>query len=143
MIRQTRYTDLSKIEEIERDSFIDPWNFKMLSDAFLSNGFLGLTFIEDGEVLGYVFGKKILNEAEIELIAVKKSHRRKGVAKALLGEFLAVIKTMGVSDVFLEVRRSNVIAQSLYEKTGFNYVAVRANYYAGIEDALIMKKRIN
>ena len=143
MIRKTLYTDLNKIEEIERESFIDPWNVKMLSDAFLSNGFLGLTYESDGEIIGYVFGKTVVDEAEIELIAVKSTRRKQGVGKALLAEFLSAVKLSGVTDVFLEVRRSNIAAQAMYEKAGFTYVAVREKYYGGLEDALIMKKRLN
>ena len=143
MIRKTLYTDLNKIEEIERESFIDPWNVKMLSDAFLSNGFLGLTYESDGEIIGYVFGKTVVDEGEIELIAVKKTHRKQGVGKALLAEFLSAVKSSGVTDVFLEVRRSNIAAQALYEKTGFTYIAVREKYYGGVEDALVMKKRLS
>ena len=143
MIRKTLYTDLNKIEEIERESFIDPWNVKMLSDAFLSNGFLGLTYESDGEIIGYVFGKTVVDEGEIELIAVKKTHRKQGVGKALLTEFLAAVKSIGVTDVFLEVRRSNIAAQALYEKAGFTYIAVREKYYGGVEDALVMKKRLS
>lgn len=143
MIRKTLYTDLNKIEEIEKESFIDPWNVKMLSDAFLSNGFLGLTYESDGEIIGYVFGKTVVDEAEIELIAVKSTRRKQGVGKALLAEFLAAVKSIGVTDVFLEVRRSNIAAQALYEKAGFTYIAVRENYYGGVEDALVMKKRLS
>lgn len=143
MIRKTLYTDLNKIEEIERESFVDPWNVEMLSDAFLSNGFLGLTYESDGEVIGYVFGKTVVDEAEIELIAVKSTRRKQGVGKALLSEFLSAVKSIGVTDVFLEVRRSNAAAQMLYEKAGFTYIAVREKYYGGVEDALIMKKRLS
>ena len=142
MIRPTLYTDLKAIEVIEKSSFSDPWNVKMLSDAFLSNGFIGLTCEENGEILGYAFGKTVLNEGEIELIAVEKKHRKKGIGGALLNEFLAAVKERGVTDVFLEVRRSNAKAQSLYEKAGFTYIAVREKYYGGVEDALIMKKRL-
>lgn len=142
MIRPAAFTDLKEIEIIEKDSFSDPWNIKMLSDAFLANGFIGLTAEENGEVIGYIFGKKVLTEAEVELIAVKKERRKNGVGRALLTGFLAAVKACGVTDVFLEVRRSNEAAQSLYEKCGFTYVAVREKYYGGSEDALIMKKRL-
>lgn len=142
MIRPVLFTDLKEIEAIEKDSFIDPWNIKMLSDAFLANGFIGFSAVENGEVIGYIFGKTVLTESEIELIAVKKERRKKGIGRALLTEFLSAVSSAFVTDVFLEVRRSNEAAQSLYEKCGFTYVAVREKYYGGKEDALIMKKHI-
>jgi ribosomal-protein-alanine N-acetyltransferase len=46
-----------------------------------------------------------------------------------------------VSNLFLEVRRSNKNAILLYEKKGFNEVGIRPNYYKttnGNEDAILM-----
>ena len=47
--------------------------------------------------------------------------------------------------MFLEVRASNQVAQSLYEQMGFNEVGVRHNYYPafrGREDAIVLAKEI-
>ena len=42
----------------------------------------------------------------------------------------------------LEVRRSNIPAQKLYEKHGFKQIAIRNNYYDNTEDALIYEKEL-
>ncbi len=47
----------------------------------------------------------------------------------------------GALNMFLEVRVSNKVAISLYEKKGFNEMAIRPRYYPaenGREDAMLM-----
>jgi ribosomal-protein-alanine N-acetyltransferase len=51
---------------------------------------------------------------------------------------------LGAASLTLEVRRSNVAAQRLYAKSGFQEVGVRTNYYAQpVEDALVLFKTIS
>ena len=47
----------------------------------------------------------------------------------------------GCFNCWLEVRRSNLVAKSLYLRVGYQQVGVRKGYYAcqdGREDALVM-----
>ena len=39
--------------------------------------------------------------------------------------FKEYVKSRDITQIFLEVRESNTLAQKLYEKTGFRKVAVR------------------
>ena len=49
----------------------------------------------------------------------------------------------GVREVFLEVRVSNVGAQKLYHRYGFEEVGRRRNYYLEpVEDALVMRREL-
>lgn len=86
------------------------------------------------------------DEAEIIDFRVDKAMRRLGVGRYLLAETLAVLNMSGVITVFLEVRRSNVAAITLYENAGFATIGVRNNYYetaSGREDALLMRHDSN
>jgi len=52
-------------------------------------------------------------------------------------------KRRGVATVLLEVRPSNFAAIRLYEKTGFQTIGVRPNYYPQTrETALVMSKSL-
>ena len=74
-------------------------------------------------------------EREILNIAVAPRFRRRGVADLLLSSELA----SGCS-YFLEVRESNVAAQTLYRKFGFKEVGRRKKYYANPpETAIVMR----
>ena len=54
---------------------------------------------------------------------------------------LADAAASGARRTFLEVRRSNVAAQQLYESLGFTVASVRRNYYTQPEeDALVLAR---
>ena len=139
-VRKWLFSDIKEILEIEKASFKDAWSMEMLADLFLSNGFYGLVAVENDKICGYIAIKYVLDEGEINIVATTIESRRKGVATLLLESAEKELFLKGVKKLFLEVRRSNLNAQALYEKCGYKYVAVRQNYYQGEEDALIMSK---
>ena len=139
-VRKWLFSDIKEILEIEKNCFKDAWSMEMLADLFLSNGFYGLVAVENDKICGYVAIKYVLDEGEINIVATNLESRRKGVAMLLLESAEKELLLKGVKKLFLEVRRSNLNAQALYEKCGYKYVAVRQNYYQGEEDALIMSK---
>ena len=60
----------------------------------------------------------------------------------LLIKLFDVCKTFNCEDITLEVRASNIPAQNLYKKFGFNEEGLRKGYYQdNNEDAIIMWKR--
>ena len=136
MIRSWLASDNPAVAKIERESFSDPWSQSMLDQSFLSPAFKG--FVEDdGGIKGYV-GIICYGDAEIALIAVDPSFRKRGIGKKLLGHAVAFAKENGAENVFLEVRKSNEPAKALYSGFGFNAIAVRPKYYADGEDAIVM-----
>ncbi len=139
-VRPWLFSDIKEILIIEKECFKDAWSMEMLADLFLSNGFYGLVCEDGGKIVGYIAVKYVLDEGEINLVAVKKQSQRKGVATLLLNTAEKELKEKGVNKLFLEVRRSNLNAQALYEKCNYKYIAVREKYYNGLEDALIMSK---
>ena len=76
-------------------------------------------------------------------ITVSKDHQKKGFGKKILEKFIYQSKVLGATVIFLEVRVSNELAISFYEKYGFKRDAIRYNYYNGNpkEDALLMSKQ--
>lgn len=139
-IRKWLFKDNLVIAKIEKECFKDPWTMQMISDTFMLDNFLGFVAEEDGEIVGYIALTYCLEEAEINIIAVSEKFRKKGIASELLKKTQTALLKLGVKKLFLEVRRSNEPAQSLYEKNGFTYIGVRPGYYKGVEDALIMSK---
>lgn len=97
--------------------------------------------VDSGKVTGYLAFEQIADEGGIIELAVHPDRRRQGIAKRLIET--AVDGTKGLSEIFLEVRGSNLSAISLYGSLGFERIAVRKNYYdSPKEDAVIMKKNI-
>lgn len=92
-----------------------------------------------GGVVGMIDVWLILDEAHIATLAVHPDYRGNGIASKLLGLVLHEAYQRGASQAMLEVRASNLIAQSLYRKFGFQTVHRRRRYYIdNKEDALLM-----
>lgn len=139
-IRKWLYADNLSVYKIEKESFSDAWTKEMISDTFIQDNFIGFVAEEDGKVVGYIALTYCLDEAEINIIAVTREFRRKGIASKLLEKTYETLSPMGVDKIFLEVRRSNKSAQNLYKKQGFEVIGVRPKYYKGVEDAILMRK---
>lgn len=96
----------------------------------------------DGKIIGYIGISYVLDSADIISIVVHKDYTQKGIATLLLQEIFAFAKENNIQKIMLEVRRSNIPAQKLYEKHGFKQIAIRNNYYDNTEDALIYEKEL-
>jgi len=89
---------------------------------------------------GFLIARGILDEWEIENIAISGPARRRGLGTRLLGEFLDQARARGARAVFLEVRESNRAACALYEKWSFEESGRRPRYYSDpIEDAILYR----
>jgi ribosomal-protein-alanine N-acetyltransferase len=101
---------------------------------------IALVVEQDGNVVGFIVGRQVDDEWEIENIAVTGAARRCGSGSRLVGELLDLVRSRGGKSVFLEVRESNRAARSLYEKWAFIEVGRRKTYYQNPpEDALVLK----
>ncbi len=78
-------------------------------------------------------------EEHVTTIAVRDSYRRQGVGEGLLISLIDLAFQFKAQVVTLEVRVSNDLARSLYQKYGFNTAGTRRHYYTDNgEDAYIM-----
>ena len=131
---------LPQVAALEKLCFpADPWSEGLFRDALESpHTVLLMAEGEDGGVLGYAVLSAVLDEGNLDNIAVAPQFRRQGVADALLSALTEFGRT-SLSILFLEVRASNLPAIALYEKHGFVPVGRRKNYYeTPREDAILM-----
>ena len=102
---------------------------------------------DEGKVVGYAMTLTVLEEITLMDIAVCRSWRKQGVGEQLLSAIEEEAIRTDKANIFLEVRENNLPARRLYQKYGFEKVALRKNYYPGIdnpnqrENAVIMEKR--
>ena len=90
-------------------------------------------------IVGFTSMWVMADEAHITNIAVSQSHQRRGIGELLLMSIIDLANELKASIVTLEVRVSNLSAQNLYRKYGFEQVGLRRNYYTdNREDALLM-----
>jgi ribosomal-protein-alanine N-acetyltransferase len=143
-VRQGEAADLPRLVEIASHSATAAqWNqteyHQLFAPAPLQNR-ATLVIEQNSGVVGFIVGRQVGNEWEIENIAVTGSARRCGLGTRLLGEFLDLVRDRGGKEIFLEVRESNLAARALYEKWAFVEAGRRKGYYQGpSEDALVLK----
>jgi [ribosomal protein S18]-alanine N-acetyltransferase len=134
--------DMGEIMAIERDSFPNPWSENMFRGEMtnpIARILVGRADTASGKpVAGYVVYWRVADEIHLQNIAVRKDQRRKKFASRLLLAAVQLSRLEKARWVTLEVRRSNLPAQNLYEKFGFSVKGVRSGYYSDTgEDALI------
>lgn len=139
IIREARAQDEAGCIAIERASFGDPWSDESFTRLVtVQREHIRIAEVQ-GTVVGYWVGSRIDDEAELANLAVDPARRRSGVGGQLLDHFLKHVGAHQRTTVFLEVRASNVGAQELYMRRGFEPLHRRKGYYSHpTEDAVVM-----
>lgn len=141
-VRIAKSSDLDDIYELDVQTFAMPWSKEALSYDILENDNAFVIVAEyEGKFAGYADIWTVLDEADLNSIAVRVDFRRKGIGDAIMLAMTEMLSANGVATINLEVRVSNMPAIKLYKKYGFNECGVRPGYYLDNgEDALIMKR---
>ncbi len=140
-IRPMERRDCKAIYELEKQCFLGAtaWDFDSILSILDYDTNLYFVCCEEEEVVGYVGLMMAADEGIITTVAVLPSKRRMGIADVLIKKIIESAKEKAITQIFLEVRKSNDPAIALYEKHGFSYVGTRKNYYdEPREDANIM-----
>ena len=140
-IRNVSRGDLERVYDIEKESFRDPYPPAFINFLYDIDQKTFLVAEKDGTVVGYIIASADRDRGHIISIAIHPSERRKEIGRALMGEMLKILEDIGVATVRLEVRKSNIEAQKLYELLGFKYSHDLDKYYSD-EDALVYLKSL-
>ena len=138
-------SDLPHVTDLERRAFSHPWSTEVfLRELRLPFSKILLARLADvpGGVVGYLCRWLTGEALEIQNVAVHPDWRRRSIGRRLVEHALAEAAAAGADRALLEVRRSNFPALTLYHMLGFRETAVRHQYYADGEDALLMELRL-
>lgn len=92
------------------------------------------------DILGFLIATRAGDDFELTDLGTAPAHRRCGVASALLEALIESARSLGLRQIFLEVRTSNAGARALYDNLGFHLVGERKNYYRDpVENALCLR----
>ena len=151
--------DIPRVHQIDLLSFSMPWSERSYRFEVTENSHSLLLVAEaippgglairpdspdgtpDGQVdlVGMIVIWVIMDEAHVATIATHPDFRGQGIGRRLLARGLLAAYERGARLAYLEVRRSNQVAQKLYEQFGFKVVGERPRYYQdNNEDALLM-----
>jgi [ribosomal protein S18]-alanine N-acetyltransferase len=142
--RLTSDADLDAVVALEAASFTNPWSRDMLARELEppTAARVYVLRLPGAPVAAFCSCWVIADELHVNTIAVDPDRRRQGLGLALMEAVLAVVADEGVTRATLEVRRSNVAAQRLYRRLGFEVAGYRKKYYTHPEeDALILWRR--
>ncbi|XP_002717041.3 N-alpha-acetyltransferase 11 [Oryctolagus cuniculus] len=150
-IRNARPDDLMNMQHC--NLLCLPENYQMKYYFYHGLSWPQLSYIaedEDGKIVGYVLAKMEedpddVPHGHITSLAVKRSHRRLGLAQKLMDQASrAMIESFSAKYVSLHVRKSNRAALHLYSDTlNFQVSEVEPKYYADGEDAYAMKRDLS
>ena len=128
-------------------AFDTAWTADDIAELLAGPGGFGFVVEAADVIAGFILCRALADGAEVLTLAVRPSHRRTGVAKALLRTAAHAALQGGAGALFLEVAADNGPAIALYLGDGFREVGRRAGYYARGDaqaaDALVMRRDLN
>ncbi|HSK29716.1 MAG TPA: ribosomal protein S18-alanine N-acetyltransferase [Candidatus Limnocylindria bacterium] len=131
--------DMDEVMVIERTSYRFPWSTGFFLQELQVACARSILAESDGQIIGYVLYWLLPGAVDIHNIAVHVDFRRRGLGRVLLDKVVAEARRQSILHVTLEVRKSNLPAQKLYESIGFVTTGIRKGYYSDDgEDALAM-----
>ncbi|GAA5161453.1 ribosomal protein S18-alanine N-acetyltransferase [Viridibacterium curvum] len=145
-IRPLQHEDIDRVVAIDIQTDAFPWRQKHYIEG-MDAGYSSWVISEAGQpVQGFAVMMMVLDEAHLLKISVSTDYQRRGLGTALLQHLFARAKLAGATQMFLEVRRSNVLARPLYERQAFVEIGQRKAYYPtteGREDAIVMRRELS
>ena len=109
--------------------------------------------LADGKIIGFALVRMLVgandqkdsaikfNSSEILNIAVRRSFHHKGIGQMIFDETLRELESKNISEIWLEVRKSNANAIKFYRKNGFKMQFERKKYYTNpSEDAYVLRR---
>lgn len=139
-IKEMTLTDLEQMKNTLYSDFDNFWSYNVLKQELENENTTYIIAKENNDVIGFAGISICLDEATLNNIVVKKSHRNRGIGGELLESLIEICSDLNLKTFTLEVNTENEIAIHLYEKFGFKNLGIRKKYYNNSHDAYIMTK---
>ncbi|MEM2158205.1 MAG: ribosomal protein S18-alanine N-acetyltransferase [Sulfolobales archaeon] len=151
VVREATEKDIQKVIEINLVTLPEHYTQDFWFDHLTAWGKAFIVAEVDDKVVGYVMcrvesgighlKRGLIKMGHVVSVAVLPDYRRRGIGKMMMEESMRRLKEYyNVSEVYLEVRVSNLPAINLYEKLGFRKLKVLKYYYLDGEDAFLMAR---
>lgn len=139
--------DAAKLSQLHRASFHRGWGEGEFEAMLAERNTLAHRLMLGRTTIGFIISRLAADEAEILSVAVGTAQRGRGYSRDLLTHHLGHLAGRGIRRVFLEVEENNQPAVRLYQRTGFQTVGRREQYYrdasGGKLNALIMQRDLS
>ena len=138
--------DVPAVAALEARLQAFPWTEGNFHDALDSGYDCRVWFDAAGAVRAYAVVLYVLDESHLLTLGVAPEAQRQGMGSAVMRHMMLTACTQGATQMFLEVRVSNLAARGLYEALGFQFLSLRHRYYPAAdgarEDAVVMRKEL-
>ena len=145
IVRKMEEKDIEEVSSIDRICFPNvkpPINYRAEHENKIATYFVAEE-TDSTSVVAFGGYWRFYDEADIITIATLPDYRRQHIASDLLKDLLESCMASGATYITLEVRASNIPAQKLYEKFGFQVDGIRKKYYIdNQEDAVLMSIKL-
>ena len=137
-ISKMTISDLESIKDILLLEFDNFWTYNTLKSELLNSNSKYIVAKSNNQIVGFAGIWKAVDDVHITNIVTAKKFRRNNIGSKLLANLIKLAKLEeNINSITLEVNATNIPAQKLYEKFGFNVVGLRKKYYNNIDDAII------
>ena len=138
-------TDLSEslideLHDLDLRFFPTAWDFKSWNNLMSDSSNLLIVLRNHEEIIGFSLFLNNENDhfAHLLKILVVPSFRQQNLGSFLLSKSLTVLNDIGIKKIYLEFEQANLSAQRLYEKSGFNIIHSKKDFYGSNRSAFIM-----
>lgn len=140
IFRKMTVDDIPAVIDLDQKSFSLPWPERSFRFELTDNPASRCWVADlDGKIVGMIVVWLIIEEAHVATVATHPNYRRQGIGRRLLAYALRQMIQDGARSSFLEVRESNIAAQEMYRKFGYEVTGRRRRYYRdNDEDAILM-----
>jgi len=140
VIAPMRRRHLRGVLAIEQRTNHRPWSLGLfLGELRMPTSRCYVVALDGHRVVGFSGLMLTGDGGHVTNIAVHPDRHREGIGARLMLVTMRQAIRRGLQAVTLEVRASNVAAQSLYRRFGFAPGGIRRNYYADVgEDGIVM-----
>ena len=141
-VRPARAGDVADVAALDRHLFgPDAWSTAQVEEELV--GERRRAWVAGDPLVGYAVTLRVGDPVELvdlQRIAVRPDHRRRGLARSLLTAALADAADSGADRMLLEVSADNPGALAFYAAAGFTEIDRRRGYYRDGADAVVMQR---
>jgi ribosomal-protein-alanine N-acetyltransferase len=141
-IRAAHDDDFDDIAAIEASAHPYAWELDVLRRHVAHPCALTRVLIAEDKLAAFAISLVEDRTLHLANLAVSTDLRRRGYGSEMVEHIVTLAHELGLDDVRLEVRETNLAAQLLYRRAGFRAIGILKAYY-GSEDGYDMRRSLH
>jgi len=139
-ISEASFSDSEYLDMFETQLFGNtPVSYKDILLNYDQNNYLIYVAKYNNQNIGYISGLLVCDDLNILNLGIDEKYRNRGFGYQLLNYLIENKRKIKLTNIFVELRKTNTLAFNLYLKQGFKVYSERKNYYSNPnEDAILM-----